>query len=71
MAELADAIEELTGPKRESLRELMPHLVEETSRTPAAGFKVAAIIQRVRGKVIWDAVVSLTVDAGKRAMGIG
>lgn len=71
--ELADAVDELTANERDSLRELLPHLIEETPRTPAAGFKVLAIVQRAgpaARALLKDAVVSIAVDAGKKAMGM-
>lgn len=71
--ELADAIEELTQVERDSLRELLPHMINETPRTPAAGFKILAIVQRAgpaaRG-LLKEAIVSVAVDAGKKAMGL-
>lgn len=72
IAELAEAIEQLTTHEREVLSELMPHLLEETPRTPAAGLKVAAIIRKLAGpakKVMTDAIVSVAIDAGKKALG--
>jgi hypothetical protein len=74
ISELAEAIEELTDNERALLAELMPHLIEETPRTPAAGLKIAAVIQRIKGpakKVLGDAIISIAVDAGKRAIGLG
>jgi hypothetical protein len=74
VAELAAAIDELTDYERSTLDELMPHIVEETPRTPAAGFKIAAIVQRVTGpakKVLTEAIVAVAVEAGKKAMGLG
>jgi len=71
--ELADAIEDLTNTERDSLRDLLPNLIEETPRTPASGFKVLAIIQRAgpaARALLKDAIVSVAVDAGKKAMGL-
>lgn len=71
--ELANAIEELTETERDSLRDLLPNLIEETPRTPAAGFKVLAIIQRAgpaARSLLKEAVASIAVDAGKKAMGL-
>jgi hypothetical protein len=73
IAELADAIEELTSNERDVLHELMPNIIEETPRTPAAGLKISMIISRVTGpakKVLSDAIVSIAVDAGKKALGL-
>ena len=71
--ELADAIEDLTDNERDSLRDLLPNLIEETPRTPASGFKALAIIQRAgpaARALLRDAIVSVAVDAGKKAMGL-
>lgn len=71
--ELANAIEDLTDNEKDNLRDLLPNLIEETPRTPAAGFKVLAIIQRAgpaAKALLQDAIVSVAVDAGKKAMGL-
>jgi hypothetical protein len=70
--ELAEAIGDLTDHERDTLHELMPHLLQETSRTPVAGFKIAALVQKVRGPakaLLHDAIISAAVEMGKKAFG--
>lgn len=70
--ELADAVDELTGHERETLAELMPHLVQETARTAPAGFKVAAILARLSGpaKGAFKSLLhDIAIEAGKKALG--
>jgi len=72
LAELAEAMDELTSYERETLSEMMPHLIEETPRTQAAGFKVAAIVGKLASpakKVMQDALISIVADAGRKALG--
>lgn len=73
VAELAAAIEELTSHERDTLKELMPHLLDDTPRTAAAGFKIGVIVAKlgpgVRA-VLKDAIVSIAADAGKKALGL-
>lgn len=71
--ELADAIEELTDYERSLLAELLPHIVQETPRSTAAGFKFAAIVEKVTGPgkgVMKDLIKDLAVDVAKKAMGL-
>jgi hypothetical protein len=73
VAELAAAIDELTDYERAQLAELLPHLVQETPRTIAAGFKVSSILSRLKGpakKVLTESITSVIVEAGKAAMGL-
>src|SRR3546814_13866299 len=69
-----DAIDELTDYERDSLRDLLPHIIEETPRTPAAGFKVIAIIGHLAGPaktLLREAVFSIAADVAKKAKGMG
>ncbi len=73
VAELAEAIEELTSYERDLLAELMPHLIEETPRTSAAAFKIGVVVAKLRPQakaVLREAIVSVAVDAGKKALGL-
>ena len=73
VAELASAIEELTSHERELLTELMPHLLEETPRTAAAGFKIGTIVAKLAPQfraVLREAIISVAADAGKKALGM-
>ncbi len=70
--ELAEAIEELTDFEREQLAELMPHVIQETPRTGPAGFKISAIVARIKGPAkgaLQDLLTNIAVEAGKKAMG--
>lgn len=72
VSELAEAIEELTEHEREVIRELLPHLIEETPRTSPAGFKVATIVGKLvgPGKTAMKRVLEeVAIEAGKRALG--
>lgn len=72
VSELADAIDELTEHEREVIRELLPHLIDETPRTTPAGFKVAAIVGKLvgPGKAAMRKVLEeVAIEAGKRALG--
>lgn len=74
VAELAEAMEELTTYERQTLSELMPHLIEETPRTQAAGFKVTAIVAKLASpakKVMQDAIIAIVADASRKVLGFG
>ena len=71
--ELAEAIEELTDFEREKLSELLPHIVQHTPRTQPAGFKIAAIVERTKAParaVLRDLLSDITVEAGRKALGL-
>lgn len=74
VAELADAIDELTTHEREILRELVPHLIEETPRTTPASFKVATIVGKLSGHAgtaMKKLLEDLAVEAAKKSLGLG
>lgn len=73
VTELAEAIEELTNHERQQLAELMPHLITESARTQPAGFKVAAILTRLKGparETFRSLLNDIAVDAGRAALGL-
>lgn len=72
MNELAEAIEELTEHERDVIRELLPHLMDETPRTTPAGFKVATIVGKLAGPgkaAMRKVLEEVAIEAGKRALG--
>lgn len=73
VAELADAIEELTDHERAELASLMPDLVSETPRTKVAGFKVLTILARLKEPAraaLKGVMADVVVEAGKAALGL-
>ena len=73
VAELADAIDELTTHERETLRELVPHLIDETPRTTPASFKVGTIIAKLGGPAsaaMKKLLEELAVEAAKKSLGL-
>lgn len=72
VAELADAIEELTDHERAVLSEMLPHLIQETPRTQPAGFKVATILGTLKGpgKIALRRILEeVAIEGGKKALG--
>lgn len=71
--ELADAVDELSNFERETLEELLPHLVQETPRTQPAGFKVTTIVNKLAGPgkaALKRLLDELATEAAKKALGL-
>jgi|TARA_R100000501_G_scaffold14324_1_gene25974 hypothetical protein len=71
--ELAAAIEELTSHERDVLRELTPHIIEDTPRTSPASFKIATIIGKLgghAGTAMKKLFEEIAVEAAKSSFGI-
>lgn len=72
ITELVEAIEELTSHERDVIRELAPHLIEDTPRTTPASFKVATIVGKLgghAGKTMKKLLEEVAVEAAKKSLG--